>query len=205
MLPGDFAISNLSCRWSSNNHCNAIVQLKWFMKSISTYQMTAHCFINVAEVWKHIGLHKGSTINDLGRVEERSKDPVWLPPWIFSSEKGRQKFSFLEKSHQFFSWRRAINFCGGHPLVKQVVTLSFNAKVDLADLTVRITHHNFSQIMCHTHGWPQQFLSPKKGLQFFFSEKAINFLSWRGNKLHTLLLLILFVEHTKTNSACRGQ
>ncbi len=23
--------------------------------------------------------------------------------------------------------------CGGHPLVKQVVTLSFNAKVDLAD------------------------------------------------------------------------
>ncbi len=26
--------------------------------------------------------------------------------------------------------------CGGHPLVKQVVTLSFNAKVDLADFWV---------------------------------------------------------------------
>ena len=26
-----------------------------------------------------------------------------------------------------------IDGCGGHPLVKQVVTLSFNAKVDLAD------------------------------------------------------------------------
>ncbi len=28
---------------------------------------------------------------------------------------------------------RVYNPCGGHPLVKQVVTLSFNAKVDLTD------------------------------------------------------------------------
>ena len=42
MLSGDFAISNLSCRWSSNNNCNSILQLKWFMKSICTYQMATH-------------------------------------------------------------------------------------------------------------------------------------------------------------------
>ncbi len=42
---------------------------------------------------------------------------------------------------------------GGHSLVKQVVTLSFNAKVDLVDFWVS---QAFSENMCHTHGWPQQ-------------------------------------------------